>query len=630
MRTLELLAPAKNLACGIAAIDHGADAVYIGADRFGARAAAGNSVADIAQLCTYAHKFGARIYVTVNTIVYENELADTQQLIVELSRIGVDALLVQDMSTLEMRRVALREVGYAPVLHASTQMDNRSAEKVAWLRSLGFTRAVLARELSVDEIRAIHEANPDVELEVFVHGALCVSYSGQCYASQYCFNRSANRGACAQVCRMQYDLIDATGKTVVNNRYLLSMKDLCLIDHLEELANAGASSFKIEGRLKDVDYVKNVVAAYSEQLNKVVSRHPDAYRRASWGQVTYTFQPSLAKTFNRGYTTYFLHGRQPDIASLDTPKALGEFVGHVKELRRDSFNVAGTASFANGDGLCFINDEGELEGFRINRAVGNRLYPLHIPQHLKPGMALYRNNDEAFGKALQGNTAVRKLPVDMTFCATADGFRLTMTLRVDHDTVLNGSADVAFEHQPAKVPQHDNIVKQLSRLGTTVYKDRKINVDDDAAQWFVPSSVLGELRREAVSDLDKAVADYWTAQQRLAAADDAQRPQQPAKSWSPEYTQFPYLYNIANHKAEAFYAQHGLEHTTAAFEVAQPNEAVVMQCRYCLRYNLGYCVKHGGRKPIWQEPLTLRMGDGRRFEVEFRCNECQMNLYPKK
>lgn len=629
MRTLELLAPAKNLACGLAAIDHGADAVYIGADRFGARAAAGNSVDDIAHLCDYAHRFGARVYVTVNTIIYEDELSATQQLIAELARIGVDALLVQDMATLAMHRVALQQVGYAPALHASTQMDNRTAEKVAWLRSLGFSRAVLARELSVEEIRAIHEANPDVELEVFVHGALCVSYSGQCYASQYCFNRSANRGACAQVCRMQYDLVDATGKTVVNNRYLLSLKDLCLIDHLEELADAGASSFKIEGRLKDVDYVKNVVAAYSEQLNKVVSHHPDRYRRASWGRVTYAFTPNLAKTFNRGYTTYFLHGRQPDMASMDTPKALGEFVGHVKELRRDSFNVAGTAAFANGDGLCFINKDHELEGFRVNRAVGNRLYPLRMPQNLQPGMALYRNNDEAFTKAMQGNTASRKLTVDQYFATTPDGFSLTMTLTVGDGEAIKATASVAFAHQVAKNPQHDNIIKQLSRLGNTVYEPGQVTIADEAAQLFVPSSVLGELRREAVKAMDEAVADWWTNSQRKANAMVEQPSDEPAKTWAPEYRQYPYLYNIANHAAEAFYAEHGLDHTEPALEVRKPQRTVVMQCRYCIRYNLGFCVRHGGRKPTWKEPLILRMGDGRRFEVEFRCNECQMNLYPK-
>lgn len=635
MRTLELLAPAKNLACGLAAISHGADAVYIGADRFGARAAAGNSVDDIAQLCAFAHRFGARVYVTVNTIVYEQELDDTQQLITALSRIGVDALLVQDMATLHMRRVALSEVGYAPVLHASTQMDNRTAEKVSWLHSLGFTRAVLARELSVEEISRIHQANPDVELEVFVHGALCVSYSGQCYASQHCFGRSANRGACAQVCRMQMDLLDANGQTVVNGRYLLSMKDLCLIDHLEELADAGASSFKIEGRLKEADYVKNVVAAYSQRLNQLVARRPNDYRRASWGSVAYDFQPNLAKTFNRGYTTYFLHGRQPDIASMQTPKALGEFVGHVKELRHDSFNVAGTASFANGDGLCFINDHHELEGFRVNRAVDNRLYPLRMPQALKPGMALYRNNDEAFGKLLQGDSAHRTMAVNMTFAAVDRGFRLTLSLPVGEQHTIDATAEVPFEHQTARKPQTDNIRKQLSRLGNTVYAPAAIDIADDAATLFVPSSLLSDLRRDAVEQLDAAVAAYWKQQQKKqcqqqeSQADDASASQSKAVgAWSPEYRHFPFLYNIANHEAEDFYRQHGLSTIRPALEVKEESGSVLMQCRYCLRYNLGYCVRHGGRKPEWKEPWVLRLGDGRRFRLEFRCDECQMNLYP--
>ena len=374
MRQLELLAPAKNLECGIAAIDHGADAVYIGAQKFGARVAAGNSVDDIRQLCTYAHQFSAKVYVTVNTIIYDNELEATRQLIAELSDAGVDAILVQDMGLLRITNYELR----IP-FHASTQTDNRTVEKVRWLAGLGFKRVVLARELSVEEIAEIHAQVPDVELEVFVHGALCVSYSGQCYASQYCFGRSANRGACAQVCRMKFDLIDADGRELEHQRYLLSRKDLNQYSHLEELAQAGAVSFKIEGRLKDASYVKNVVAAYSQRLDSIIASHPDEYCRASRGHCTYSFTPNLKKTFNRGFTTYFLHGRQPDIFSPDTPKAMGEFVGTVKELRRDSFNVAGTAAFANGDGLCFINQEHELEGFRgiVRRAIVSILSRCH-------------------------------------------------------------------------------------------------------------------------------------------------------------------------------------------------------------------------------------------------------------
>ena len=633
MRTLELLAPAKNLECGIAAISHGADAVYIGADHFGARASAGNSVADIHALCDFAHLFGAKVYVTVNTIIYEDELSATQELITRLAEVGVDALLVQDMSTLAMRRVALAKVGRVPLLHASTQMDNRTAEKVAWLRDLGFTRAVLARELSVDEIKAIHEAVPEVELEVFVHGALCVSYSGQCYASQCLFGRSANRGECAQVCRMSYDLVDADGRVVVKDRYLLSMKDMCQVDHLEQLADAGASSFKIEGRLKDADYVKNVVAAYSQRLNEIIKRRGGDYRRASWGRVDYAFQPDLAKTFNRGYTDYFLRGRQHGLPTMFTPKALGEFVGTVKDLRGDSFRVSGMAAFANGDGLCFVKDQADgsarqgelLEGFRVNRVEGNRLFPFHMPRGLRRGMSLYRNNDVAFGKALAGETARRVVPVSMEFGATPDGFRLAMTVDTGEGKTLEWAVATPFEHQQANRPQEDNIRKQLSKLGGTIFEQNGLTIDQDAKGLFIPSSVLAQLRRAAVEAygkaLEKATADVGLTR-------DQEGTGAPARFWSEEYKKYPYLFNVANREARAFYEAHGLSGMEPALETAEPSGVVAMQCRYCIRYELGFCVRRGGKKPEWREPLTLRLGDGRGFRLDFRCGECQMNLLP--
>lgn len=633
MRTLELLAPAKNLECGVAAISHGADAVYIGADHFGARSSAGNSVADIHALCDFAHLFGAKVYVTVNTIIYEDELSATQELITRLAEVGVDALLVQDMSTLAMRRVALAKVGRVPLLHASTQMDNRTAEKVAWLRDLGFTRAVLARELSVDEIKAIHEAVPEVELEVFVHGALCVSYSGQCYASQCLFGRSANRGECAQVCRMSYDLVDADGRVVVKDRYLLSMKDMCQVDHLEQLADAGASSFKIEGRLKDADYVKNVVAAYSQRLNEIIKRRGGDYRRASWGRVDYAFQPDLAKTFNRGYTDYFLRGRQHGLPTMFTPKAFGEFVGTVKDLRGDSFRVSGMAAFANGDGLCFVKDQADgsarqgelLEGFRVNRVEGNRLFPFHMPRGLRRGMSLYRNNDVAFGKALAGETARRVVPVSMEFGATPDGFRLAMTVDTGEGKTLEWAVATPFEHQQANRPQEDNIRKQLSKLGGTIFEQKDLTIDQDAKGLFIPSSVLAQLRRDAVEAygkaLEKATADVGLIR-------DQEGTGAPARFWSEEYKKYPYLFNVANREARAFYEAHGLSGMKPALETAEPRGVVAMQCRYCIRYELGFCVRRGGKKPEWREPLTLRLGDGRGFRLDFRCGECQMNLLP--
>lgn len=631
MRKLELLAPAKNLECGKAAIDHGADAVYIGASKFGARASAGNSLDDIRELCLYAHQFGAKVYVTVNTIVYQDELEDTRALLRALTEMRVDALLVQDMAVIDLLPKDLKPL---PALHASTQTDNRTAEKVAWLHGLGFERIVLARELSLAEIKTIHQTVPDVQLEGFVHGALCVSYSGVCYASQYCFQRSANRGACAQFCRMKFDLIDAQGREIEHQRHLLSLKDLCQIDHLEEMADAGICSFKIEGRLKDVEYVKNVVSAYSKRLNRIIEKRGDDYCRASLGRVTYYFEPDLKKTFNRGYTDYFLHRRQPYIYSPDTPKALGEYVGKVKEIRRGLFNVAGTASFANGDGLCFINDEHELEGFRINRAEGNRLFPLRMPDNLRPGAALYRNRDEAFSKLLKGKTAERKIPITLTLSVTENGFALSATGQGIKPTCQVLETD----KQKAMKPQRDNILRQLGKLGDTPYLADVIELEGQADAYFIPSSALATLRRELV----QAIELEHSNEVETPSAHASVSPTAPSVSklsgtlaWQPEYRKFTYLYNIANTLSKSFYQREGLSNVADAYEVSQGadegskrNDSVlVMQCRHCLRYSLGHCVRRGGKQPTWKEPLYLRLGDGRRFRLEFKCDECQMNIY---
>lgn len=631
MRKLELLAPAKNLECGKAAIDHGADAVYIGAAKFGARASAGNSLDDIRELCLYAHQFGAKVYVTVNTIVYQDELEDTRALLRALTEMHVDALLVQDMAVLDLLPKDMKPL---PALHASTQTDNRTAEKVAWLHGLGFERVVLARELSLAEIKTIHQTVPDVQLEGFVHGALCVSYSGVCYASQYCFQRSANRGACAQFCRMKFDLIDAQGREIEHQRHLLSLKDLCQIDHLEEMADAGICSFKIEGRLKDVEYVKNVVSAYSKRLNRIIEKRGDDYRRASLGRVTYYFEPDLKKTFNRGYTDYFLHRRQPYIYSPDTPKALGEYVGKVKEIRRGSFNVAGTASFANGDGLCFINDDHELEGFRINRTEGNRLFPLRMPDNLRPGAALYRNRDEAFSKLLKGKTAERKIPITLTLSVTEKGFALSATGQGIKPTCQV----LEMDKQKAMKPQRDNILRQLGKLGDTPYLADVIELEGQADAYFIPSSALATLRREVVQAIELEHSnEVETPSEQPSVSPTAPPVRKPSGTlaWQPEYRKFTYLYNIANTLSKSFYQREGLSNVADAYEVSQGadegskrNDSVlVMQCRHCLRYSLGYCVRRGGKQPTWKEPLYLRLGNGRRFRLEFKCDECQMNIY---
>lgn len=604
MTYLELLAPARNLECGKAAVDHGADAVYIGADHFGARAAAGNNVDDIAELCRYAHRYGVKVYVTVNTIVYDDELGVTRRLIERLEKAGVDAVIVQDM--------AVRSMVGRMALHASTQTDNRTADKVRWLRDAGFSRVVLARELSAAEIADIHAAVPDVELEVFVHGALCVSYSGLCYASQACFGRSANRGECAQFCRLKFDLIDADGRTVERGRHFLSLKDMNRSERLEQLVEAGATSFKIEGRLKDVAYVKNVTAAYSDKLDAIIRRHPDLYRRASLGHCRYTFVPNLSKTFNRGFTDYFLDGRRSDMSSMDSPKAIGEYVGVVKEIRGNSFSVAGIASFANGDGLCFLNADRQLEGFRVNKAEGNRLFPQKMPRLLRSGTRIYRNSDKEFDDLLARPSAERKIPLKMSLGLTSRGFCLTAELP-DGRTA---AASIETEHQLALKSQRDNIVRQITKLGNTPYECDDVDMPADFS-YFIPSSLLTALRRQVVEQLESEEPRDAVAKSSLSEA----------SSGRPPGYGHSCFYNISNEVARRFYSDSGLAHADRAFELQQKDGVPLMQCRYCLRHALGFCVRHGGKRSTWREPLYLQIADGRRFRLEFDCKNCQMSLY---
>ena len=416
-RKIELLAPAKNLECGSEAVKHGADAVYIGAPKFGARAAAVNSLEDIAALAEYAHLYNVRVYVTVNTILKEEELAETERMIWDLYRIGVDALIVQDMG--------ITRLNLPPIpLHGSTQMDNRTPEKVRFLTDAGFRQVVLARELSLHEIRNIHEACPETPLEVFVHGALCVSYSGQCYVSQACFGRSANRGECAQFCRLPFSLVDADGKTIVRDKHLLSLKDLNQSDVLETLPDAGASSLKIEGRLKEGAYVKNVTAAYRQKLDAIFARRRE-YVRASSGSCRFDFVPQLDKSFSRGFTHYFLQGREREISSFDTPKSLGEEMGTMKEQRGNYLTVAGVKPFHNRDVVCFLDEQGRLKGFRINRVDSNKLYPAGEVPRIKPRTRLYRNFDQEFERILSRKSAERKIGIEWELADTPSGFDLT-------------------------------------------------------------------------------------------------------------------------------------------------------------------------------------------------------------
>ena len=601
-RPIELLAPAKNLECGIEAINHGADAVYIGAPRFGARAAAGNSIEDIKALVEHAHLYNARIYVTVNTILHDEELPETEKMIWELYRAGVDALIIQDMG---ITRLNLPPIA----LHASTQMDNRTPEKVKFLSDIGFRQVVLARELSLDEIKKIHDTCPETLLEVFIHGALCVSYSGQCYVSQACYGRSANRGECAQFCRLAFDLVDSNGKTIEQNKHLLSLKDMNQSDNLEALLDAGATSLKIEGRLKDVSYVKNVTAYYRQKLDSIF-KYRKEYVRASSGTVKTTFTPQLDKSFSRGFTDYFLRGRNPGIFSFSTPKSLGEEVGTVKEIRGNYFTVAGVKSFNNGDGLCYIDDNGRLQGFRVNRVENNKLFPQDMPR-LKPKTRLYRNFDQEFEKLMQKKSAERKIAVDICLAENNFGFTLSFT---DED---DNSVSITLERakEPARTPQADNLRNQLSKLGNTPFEanDIKIDLSDN---WFIPSSELSELRRNAVEKLLEARRiNYRREVFRLKES----------KTKFPVST-LTYLGNVMNSSAAEFYKNHGVLKVMPAFEKEQPKDAVLMFCKHCIRYSMGWCPVHHKVRSPFREPYYLVSSDGRRFRLEFDCKQCQMKV----
>lgn len=602
MKTIELLSPARNLECGIAAVDHGADAVYIGAAKFGARALAGNSVQDIAELCQYAHQYGVKVYVTVNTILYDTELQDTQDLIWELYRAGADALIVQDM--------ALLQLDLPPIpLHASTQMDNRTPEKALALKKLGYEQIVLARELSINEIRAIHQAVPDVPLEAFVHGALCVSYSGRCYASEYCFGRSANRGECAQFCRLPFSLEDSNGETIVEDKFLLSLRDMNRSRYLEEMMDAGVRSFKIEGRLKNASYVKNITAYYRQQIDAILRRRTE-YQRSSQGREEFFFTPDPARSFSRGFTDYFLHERTDDLASPDTPKSRGQFVGHVKEVRRGCIIVAGTTPFCNGDGLCFLDAQGKLQGFRVNRVEGNHLYPAEMPD-VKKGDTLWRNYDQQWEKLMAKDTAVRRIPVALSLREVEDGFMLKAILPNGKEASQRFKA----EHQLARTDQQAGITELLSKLGDTIFYAEKVEISF-SQPWFIPRSLLAEWRRSVVELLVATRDERVKESSEKSICTDSEVPSS------------CFNFNISNRLSSQFIASKGGAERINALEVTgKLNEGqALMTCRFCLRYQMGWCPRQRGTKSPYQEPYYLCSRDGRKFRLEFDCKNCEMKV----
>lgn len=606
-RKIELLSPAKDLNCGIEAINHGADAVYIGAPKFGARSAAGNSLEDLKQLCDYAHLFGVRIYVTLNTILREDELEEAEKMVWQLWSIGVDALIVQDM--------ALMEMNLPPIpLHASTQSDNRTPEKVKFLQDVGFTQVVLARELSLNQIRLIADKT-DVPLEVFVHGALCVSYSGQCYLSEALSKRSANRGECAQYCRLPYSLIDADRKEIVNSRHLLSLKDMNRSDQLEDLLDAGVSSLKIEGRLKDVSYVKNITAYYRKKLDAIMDRRLE-YRRSSAGRCSFTFDPMPEKSFNRGFTKFMLDGNKDSITAFDTPKSLGEPVGRVKDIKNNFFTIAGLKQLNNGDGLVFFNSKGELEGFRVNKVEENRVFPLDMPKIL-PKTELYRNYDQAFDKLMSKNSAERKIGVTIEFIENSFGFTLIMS----DETGARIMTTKPLDKEMANRNQTENIRLQLSKLGGTPFQASEVIVDL-SNNWFVPSSLLSEMRREAVEKLLSNRRMRYNREISVHSSDEIKDVVYPSISLS-------YLGNVANSKASTFYKDHGVKEVLPAFEVQPQKNVPLMFTKHCLRYSMGWCPKYQKDRSPYKEPFFLQYKDIN-LRLEFDCKNCQMLVYDAK
>lgn len=602
MHKIELLSPAKNLECGLAAINHGADAVYIGASLFSARAAAGNSIADIETLVKYAHRFRAKVLVALNTILTDTQLKDAEKLIKQLYNIGADALIVQDMGILKL--------DIPPIaIHASTQTDNRTVEKVQFLQDVGFSRVVLARELTLNQIKEIHQKT-DIKLECFIHGALCVSYSGQCYISEAMKGRSANRGECAQYCRLPYTLTDSIGSELIKNKHLLSLKDLDLSEHLEELIDAGVTSFKIEGRLKDADYVKNITAFYRKKLDAILAQRTDV-KKSSLGKTTFFFEPNPEKSFRRSSSDYFFEGRKTEQTKLDTPKSLGEEIGRIISIGSNFLEIDTEKEVHNGDGFCFLDKKGILQGFRVNRVENTKLFPSEMP-FIEKNTRVYRNQDHEFDKILSGKTSERKIGIDIEFSETKNGFSIKMT---DEENI-SVSTDFPAEKQPAKNAEtaNQNITNQLSKLGNTIYETKKVDVKT-TSDWFIPASLLNEWRRQTVDLLDIEREKLYKREIRKLSAEGAKFPE----------TKLTYLGNVINAKSEAFYRQLGVQEIVQGFEAKAEANVPLMYCKYCIKHAMGWCPKDG-YKATFKEPLFIQNGN-EKFRLEFDCKKCEMLIY---
>jgi len=603
---LELLAPAKNADFGIEAIRHGADAVYIGGPAFGARYGAGNTIEDIARLCEFAHRFRARVFVALNTILRDDELEDARQLAWKIYEAGADALIIQDMGLLELELPPIQ-------LHASTQTDNRNPAKVKFLEDAGFSQVVLAREMTIKEVEKV-AAETTLTLEYFVHGALCVAYSGQCFISHAHTGRSANRGECSQACRLPYTLIDDKGKTITENQHLLSMKDNNQTANLLKLARAGVSSFKIEGRLKDLSYVKNITAHYRQLLDEIIAAHPE-FTRASSGSSSFTFEPQPEKTFNRGYTDYFANERQDDIGAFDSPAFVGELIGEVVDIGDGWFTVNAEKPFNNGDGICFYDAHGDVVGVRINRAEGTRLFPLEIPEELTQGTTLFRNRDQEFERSLEKDSAERRIAVQPLFAETENGFALTLT---DEDSV-SVTVELAHAKEIAQNAERatNTLKDSLGKFGNTMFTALPVEIKLDQP-WFLPVGALNALRREATEKLEAArLATHPRPPRATPAANPAPYPQD----------ELTYLGNVFNSQARHFYEKHGVKLIADAYEANQEKGMVsLMITRHCLRYSFNLCPKEV--KHLKPDPMTLVNGS-EKLILKFDCKACEMHVIGK-
>ena len=609
---LELLAPAGNLECGLAALSSGADAIYVGAPKFGARAAANVSLSDIQHLVSVAHRYGAKVYVAFNTILYDNELSEAEALIRRLYLIGVDALIVQDMGllTLDLPPIAL---------HASTQCHNASVAQLQRLSALGFEQAVLARELTIEETATLHQAVPDLRLETFIHGALCVSYSGHCYLSQAFAGRSANRGACAQYCRLPYTLEDATGRKIVEGSHLLSLKDLNRSSILSQLVDAGAVSFKIEGRLKNASYVRNVTAYYHQLLEDIVAAQPERYSRSSMGRVSLSFTPDPFKSFSRGATTYQL--KKGDFNEVlirpESPKSEGEFIGVISKIEGNSLWLDRSCDLANGDGIAFYTPADSMEGTRINHLQEKGKIVVDNPWNLKTGTRIYRNYSTQFERVInRPDSSERLLPMRLKLGVLPWGFVLDLEVDSPQSKV---TTRVTFPHKMEKAMQNgeDRLRDALAKLGGSGFFSTTIEIDTKG--FFVPLSVASSLKRLGVEALDRALRLHYSAH----------------PIYRPSYTRIPqsvgtgnmigFDYNVANCAAKKAYQSWGAQQIVPAYEVTPTKDAPLMTCRHCIRRHLGYCTRSKREMP-YKEPLYLVHGK-ERIRLAFDCKECSMKLY---